>query len=75
MIDETKKDKFKTVFWDMHTITSRVEVKSVGELTQIVLCIRLMQRQGLRDFSIFLSLCQCLKYRFHLLNIFEAYRW
>ena len=39
VIDEAKKDKLKTVFWDMHTITSRTEVVTVGELTQIVLYI------------------------------------
>ena len=39
VIDEAKKDKLKTVFWDMHTITSRVEVETVGELTQIILYI------------------------------------
>jgi len=39
VIDEAKKEKLKTVFWDMHTITSRVEVETVGELTRIVLYI------------------------------------
>ena len=39
VIDEAKKEKLKTVFWDMHTITSRTEVVTVGELTQIVLYI------------------------------------
>ena len=39
VIDEAKKEKLKTVFWDMHTITSRTEVETVGELTQIVLYI------------------------------------
>ncbi len=38
VIDEAKK-KLKVVFWDMHTITSRTEVVTVGDLTRIILYI------------------------------------
>ena len=39
VIDESKKQKLKDVFWDMHTITSRTETVTSGETSETVLYI------------------------------------
>ena len=44
IIDDTKKQKLKDVFWDMNTITSRTETVTSGETTETVLYITITDK-------------------------------